>query len=63
MTMTMTTQPDFVTLKELCVIHKLNRATVGYWIQTGKLVTHKIGNRHRVYQEDWNKFIEGCNVK
>ena len=54
---------NYKTLKQLCDEHDISRATIQYWIKTGKLVTHRIGKRHRVYDSDWAAFLAECNKK
>ena len=56
-----TMKKDFETITELA--HRIggNRNTVHGWVKAQKLKTRRFGSKHRVYRDDWEEFLRGCN--
>jgi len=47
----------FWTVEELSREFHVNVRTIRSWIRTGALETLKIGNRHRIYESHWKRFV------
>jgi excisionase family DNA binding protein len=41
----------------------VNKKTLWSWIKSGKLISHRVGSMHRIYDDDWQNFMEDCNYK
>jgi excisionase family DNA binding protein len=52
---------EFLTIKEVCEILKVTRATVYRYFNLG-LKFHKIGGSVRIKREDLEKFIKGNKI-
>jgi len=50
-----------LTLGKLCTRVEVNISTGHRWRLSGKLDCYKIGGRHFVSRESWERFIERCN--
>lgn len=49
----------YLTIKDICELLKVSRATVNRWIQSRKLRSKKIGRLVRVSSQDLGAFIDG----
>ena len=61
--MTIPTNERFRNVEQLASEFMLNELTVRNWIRTGVLKTIKLGDRHRIYESQWQDFLEKCNEK
>ena len=52
---------DSITLSKLCSRIEINISTGHRWRLAGKIETFRIGGRHYVSREAWERFIEKCN--
>lgn len=54
----MTPPVPALTVREVCALLRVCKATVHKWIRTGELRSLKIGRSRRVRQTDLERFIE-----
>lgn len=52
--------PNFLTPEEIAAILKVNKITVYRNIRAGKLKAVLIGNKYRITDKDFQKFIQKC---
>jgi excisionase family DNA binding protein len=55
--------PEYLTVREVAAIYKVNEITVRRHIRTGKLRAVKIGGRVRVPKEDAEAFVQPVRVE
>jgi excisionase family DNA binding protein len=53
----------YYTVKEIADLLKVHEQTVFRWLREGKLESDKVGNNHRITDEQLNHFIKKPQVK
>lgn len=52
-----TPNTEFLTIADVAGICQVSTKTVRRWIKDGDLVTHRMGNQHRIVRPDFDTFV------
>ena len=59
----MANHKSWTTITDLAEQIGMSKKTVWSWIKARKLKSVRYGSQHRIYDDDWRRFLLACNRK